>query len=77
MTYTRNLPTGDDLATTIATMIRTHGRTRVLLAALRTRLKRKPAKRKTVDLRALNNHLRRDIGLGPTANSPPTWARFR
>ncbi|MAC77025.1 MAG: hypothetical protein CML66_03085 [Rhodobacteraceae bacterium] len=77
MNNIHNLIPADDLSTTVAHMIRTHGRARVLLAALRTRLKRKPAKRATFDPRTLNNHLRRDIGLGPTSNSPPSWARFR
>lgn len=66
---------GTDLQRSLAGLIYTHGLARVLIATLRSR---RLVVRGTTNVapRELSNHLRRDIGLTPTATSPPRLTRF-
>lgn len=75
MTRFDTLTPVDDLHRAMDAMVASHGLLRVLMAALRPRLRPPPARRK-FRARELSNHIRRDIGLSPVATSPPDRIRF-
>ncbi len=76
MNSTHNLHHGNDLRYSISAMIDQHGTRRVLLAALRAMLKPPPTQNKRRRIGAMNNHLRRDIGLPPVIGQPPHWKKY-
>jgi hypothetical protein len=66
-------PESTTLRAALDDIILTHGRWRVLVALALRSLRRGPPLRPL----ALNNHLRRDIGLPPLEDETPGWSELR